>query len=104
MKLARKVLDAKYSSHLAFLVQVFVRVPWQERLHQALQLQPEQVVEYHSCFAELVMGLAWHPDMVEFVYPTGSVRCESTSGAYCLGSSSASYKRSLPAAATRTIS
>lgn len=67
MKLARKVLDAKYSSHLAFLVQVFVRVPWQERLHQALQLQPEQVVEYHSCFAELVVGLAWHPDMVEFV-------------------------------------
>lgn len=67
MKLARKVLDPKYSSHLAFLVQVFVQVPWQERLHQALQLQPEQVVKYHACFAELVVGLAWHPDMVEFV-------------------------------------
>lgn len=67
MKLACKVLDAQYSGHVAFVVRVFVQVPWQERLRHALQLASERAVEYHSCFAQLVVGLAWRPDMAAFV-------------------------------------
>ncbi|XP_050032007.2 ectopic P granules protein 5 homolog [Dermacentor andersoni] len=67
VRLACKLLDEKYSSHLTFLVQVFVQVPWQTCLRDALQLAPEYIVDYSSSFAELVLGLAWHPNMAAFV-------------------------------------
>lgn len=67
MRLACKLLEEKYSRHLAFLVKVFVEVPWKERLHHAQQLMPECVVEYYSCFAELVATLAWREDMTTFI-------------------------------------
>nr|XP_050045901.1 ectopic P granules protein 5 homolog [Dermacentor andersoni] len=70
MRLACKLLEGKYSSHLDFLVKVFVEVPWKERLHHAQQLMPECVVEYYSCFAELVATLAWREDMTTFIAST----------------------------------
>lgn len=70
MRLACKLLEGKYSSHLNFLVKVFVEVPWKERLHHVQQLMPECVAEYYSCFAELISTLAWREDMTTFVAST----------------------------------
>ncbi|XP_077501047.1 ectopic P granules protein 5 homolog [Amblyomma americanum] len=70
MRLACKLLEAKYSGHLDFLVNVFTQVQWKERLDETLQLAAECVVEYHSCFAELVVSLAWHQNMSAFVATT----------------------------------
>uniref|UniRef100_A0A023GMB4 Uncharacterized protein n=1 Tax=Amblyomma triste TaxID=251400 RepID=A0A023GMB4_AMBTT len=67
MRLACKLLEAKYSAHVDFLVSVFMQVQWKEQLNKSLQLAPECAVEYHSCFAQLVVSLAWHRDMSAFV-------------------------------------
>lgn len=67
VRLACKLLDEKYSGHLTFLVHVFVQVPWQACLRDSLQLVPEHIADYCSSFAELVLGLAWHPNMAAFI-------------------------------------
>ncbi|XP_077496102.1 ectopic P granules protein 5 homolog [Amblyomma americanum] len=67
LRLACKLLVEKYSGHLSFLVQVFVKVPWQVCLLSARQLPPDLCVDYYSSFAELVLGLTWRPDMAMFV-------------------------------------
>lgn len=67
VRLACKLLDVKYAAHQTFLAQVFVQVPWQACLCEALHLAPELLVDYCSSFAELVLGLAWHPNMSTFI-------------------------------------
>ncbi|KAH6922683.1 hypothetical protein HPB50_017635 [Hyalomma asiaticum] len=67
VRLACKLLDVKYVVHQTFLAQVFIKVPWKACLHDALHLAPELLMDYYSSFAELVLGLAWHPNMAKFI-------------------------------------
>ncbi|XP_002410692.3 ectopic P granules protein 5 homolog [Ixodes scapularis] len=65
LKLAHKLLEAKYAGHLTFLLMVFKQVPWQRTLNCICEREPENVQEFYSLFAELFVNLAWHPDMVQ---------------------------------------
>lgn len=64
MKLACKLLEAYYASHLEFLIMVFKQVLWSNTLSYACLKEPESVQEYFSCFAELLLNLAWNPLLV----------------------------------------
>ncbi|CAN7996188.1 unnamed protein product [Ixodes hexagonus] len=65
MRLAHKLLEAKYTGHLTFLMTVFKQVPWPRTLNCISEREPENMQEFYSLFAELLVNLAWHPDMAQ---------------------------------------
>lgn len=64
MRLMCKILETRYMGHMPLLATVFQAVSWVSVLEEVAEAEPAGVVmEYYSCFAEILVKGAWNPQI-----------------------------------------